>query len=286
VTCRRSRLYHSDAVAERVQRVIAARLGGVPSRGAPSESEPSPAEPRVFVRIVRDRVQVSIDASGERLHRRGYRVDVVRAPLRETLAAALGMLLEQKSGGVSSPVWDPFCGSGTLLLEWLALSRGIAPGGRRRFAFERWPVHDAGAYARWLAEQSARPSPSDGSADVTAYGSDVSERAISAAVRNADRAGLGGACRWWAQDFRQAAVQIPTGTRILTNPPYGVRMARGKTRELYAALDELLSRRSDLRPVVLLCGDAEYVGRSQLGWRVELTFKSGGLAVRALSLGN
>src|SRR5262245_16561985 len=88
VTCKKSRLYHSDAVAERVEQVIAARLGQalVEHDGVGSQIH---SIARVFVRILRDRVQVSVDASGERLHKRGYRVEVSRAPLRETLAAAL-----------------------------------------------------------------------------------------------------------------------------------------------------------------------------------------------------
>jgi 23S rRNA G2445 N2-methylase RlmL len=205
---------------------------------------------------------------------------VGRAPIRETLAAALAMLLERQGG--TGPVWDPFCGSGTLLLEWLALVTGTAPGARRRFAFEQWPLHDADAYARWVAERDSAPRADVGQVQV--FGSDVSEAAISAARSNAQRAPWAKTTEWWAEDFRQAAERIPPGTRIVTNPPYGVRMGRGRSAQVLTAFEELLAARMDLRPVVLLCGDPDYLARSRLGWREQLAFKSGGLPVRALSL--
>src|SRR5690606_4141691 len=113
VTCRKSKLFHSDAVEERVGKVIAARRGGDGQAAVPAQ--------KIDVRIVKDWVTVSVDASGERLHKRGYRTHVEDAPLRETLAAAAARMLGGLSPAPISQVWDPFCGSGVLGLEWLQL---------------------------------------------------------------------------------------------------------------------------------------------------------------------
>lgn len=274
VTCHKSRLYHSGAVAERVREVIEARLG---APALPPATDGSGQ--RVFVRLDHDGVQVSVDASGERLHKRGYRSHVGAAPLRETLAAALALQLETASGeGAATPVWDPFCGSGTLLTEWLLLCAKRPPGAHRRFGFEDWPIHDPRAYAAFVEQQPLGVELSE----VRAIGSDHSAAAIAAARENSQRAGLRAACRFITADFREAVRQIPEGTRVLTNPPYGVRLAPGGAGRLLRQLERVLIERRDLRPVVLATTDRSYPTRSRLGWRPALSFKSGGLSVQAL----
>ncbi|MBN1611212.1 MAG: hypothetical protein JW940_31555 [Polyangiaceae bacterium] len=277
VTCHKSRLYHSDAVAERSRRVLEERLGS---------AEPEHCRPRVFVRVDRDVVQASIDASGDRLHRRGYRRHIGEAPLRETLAAALVCLADEALRARSLPpdhpvgLWDPFCGSGTIPIEWVALRQGELPGAHRGFAFERWPIHDAGIYAEWLASELPKPRPSP----AFAYGSDASMKALRAAEHNAHTAGLSQHCRFMRADFEQAARQVPSGTLVVTNPPYGVRLARAGLKELYARFDQLLTARTDLRPVVMACGFAPYLEYSRLGWVVAAEIKVGGLPVRLVRL--
>jgi putative N6-adenine-specific DNA methylase len=280
VTCHKSRLYHSDAVAERTRRVLERGLG---SAGAEHRC------PTVFVRIDRDVVQASIDASGERLHRRGYRKHIGEAPLRETLAAALVCLaddaLRSRSVPADRPVelWDPFCGSGTIPIEWMARRRRELPGARRGFAFERWSIHDAGAYAAWLARELAKQRPATACPGF-AYGSDASTQALRAAEHNVQAAGLSQYCRWLHGDFEQAASQIPSGALIVTNPPYGVRLARAGLTQLYARFERLLTVRTDFRPVVMACGFAPYLEHSSLGWNVAAEIKVGGLPVRLVQL--
>jgi len=280
VTCHKSRLYHSDAVAARVRRVLQERLGS---------AEGEHRCPTVFVRIDRDVVQASIDASGERLHRRGYRTHIGEAPLRETLAAALVCLaddaLRSSSVPVDDPVrlWDPFCGSGTIPIEWVALRRRELPGAHRGFAFEQWPIHDPGAYAAWLACELAKQRPSMVSPGL-AYGSDASKKALRAAKHNAQTAGLSQYCQWLHADFEHAASQVPAGALVVTNPPYGVRLARAGLREVYVRFERLLSARTDLRPVVMACGFAPYLEHSRLGWDVAAQIRVGGLPVRLVQL--
>ena len=135
VTCRKSKLYHSDAVAERVLAVIA----GVAPSGTEMKSRSfNPDEDEeeyqgkggsglFIVRIVNDQCEISADSSGELLHRRGYRKEVAKAPLRETLAAAM-VLASGWDGRRGEPLLDPLCGSGTIPIEAALIARGIAPG--------------------------------------------------------------------------------------------------------------------------------------------------------------
>ncbi len=143
VTSRKSRLYHQDAVAERLERAVLAAFPGARAVRAPSDADALdddvtslPGVQRFLVRIVDDELTLSVDSSGALLHRRGYRQASAKAPLRETLAAA--MLLALRWDG-SRPLVDPLCGSGTIPIEAALLARRIPPGWRRRFAFERWP---------------------------------------------------------------------------------------------------------------------------------------------------
>ncbi len=140
VTCHKSRLYHSDAVGERVLGAIADRLKK-PVVHEKFDENADHLPQLIVIRVVNDICSVSIDSSGSLLHRRGYRLETAKAPLRETLAA--GLLLSSSWDGLS-PLIDPFCGSGTIAIEGALLARHIAPGKNRRFAFMGWPEYDPG----------------------------------------------------------------------------------------------------------------------------------------------
>ena len=156
VVCHRSRLWHSEAVAERARAVIEHHLGQ-PLR--PGKNADEANIQTVFVRIAGDIVQPSIDASGELLHRRGHRRFIGPAPLRETLAAALVLVLRSSTDAAKIALWDPFCGSGCIVVEWLESLLGWSSGRDRTFAFEQWPVHNAQAYARWIENRRSNTAP-------------------------------------------------------------------------------------------------------------------------------
>lgn len=274
VVAHKSRLWHSDAVAERVLDVLRERVGV----GAAASAARAPS---VHLRLTKDRVQVSMDASGERLHRRGYRSHVAEASLRETLAAALVRVAHGEAPEAQA-LWDPFCGAGTIGLEWLELRLGRAAGARRRFAFQDWPTHDAAGFARWVAAQAATPG---GAGDaLRVIGSDVSAKALHAARANATSAELESHCRWIHGDFESAVAEIPLGAVVVSNPPYGVRVRRAG--ELLARLRRVLQVRRDLRPVVLLLPtDARLSRQAPLRFERRFRTSNGGLAVVVEALG-
>jgi putative N6-adenine-specific DNA methylase len=189
-----------------------------------------PKVQRFVVRVFRDEVTISADASGALLHRRGWRQEVAKAPLRESLAGA--MLLGARWDG-SVPLHDPFCGSGTIAIEAAQLARQMAPGRARRFAAECWPSVGVAPLAAAREAFRALELPR---AAVPISGSDRDAGAVTAARANAERAGV-------ADDveFVQAtvsALEPRDGSGLLiTNPPYGVRVGeRDALRNLYASL--------------------------------------------------
>lgn len=227
VTCRKSRLYHSDAVAERVARGITRRLAGVRvAAAAPDDGDDEAAQPfdasarvqRLLVRFDRDHCTISADASGALLHRRGWRLDTGKAPLRETLAAAL---LAASGWPGDVPLVDPMCGAGTIAIEAALLARNIAPGLARDFSCEAWPGADArlAAAVRDEARQAIRPATA---APIVAADRDAG--AIVATTTNAARAGVLADLTIVHQSLSLTAL-AELGARgwLVTNPPYGIR---------------------------------------------------------------
>ncbi|MBX9928276.1 MAG: hypothetical protein K2X99_05110, partial [Gemmatimonadaceae bacterium] len=181
VTCRKSRLYHSDAVAQRLGNALLARVPD--ARVVKWSDEEDDQVQRFVVRLMRDECTVSADSSGTLLHRRGYRLESGKAPLRETLAAAM---LLASGWDAASPLIDPMCGSGTLAIEGAMLARGIAPGSGRAFAGERWPSGDAAVWRE--ARATARAAERAINFPILASARDAG--AMAAASANAERAGV------------------------------------------------------------------------------------------------
>ncbi|GHT74669.1 RNA methyltransferase [Bacteroidia bacterium] len=175
---------------------------------------------------------LSLDSSGESLHKRGYRIDEVDAPLSEVLAA--GMILLTGWRGESNFV-DPMCGSGTLLIEALLIALNIAPGVfRKEYAFEKWDDFDAG-----LFELISSDDLHERAFAFKAYGSDSSPKAIQATAKNAKNAGL-----FKYLDLKVLPVQqiteAPEKGILITNPPYGERLNPRDLEQIYSALGERL----------------------------------------------
>jgi putative N6-adenine-specific DNA methylase len=271
VTCRKSRLYHSDAVAREVVKAIAIKLGK-PAALVKFDSTTPPPQ-LVVVRLAQDVCTISLDASGELLHRRGYRLETAKAPLRETLAA--GLLLAA-GWDASSPLLDPFCGSGTIPIEAAMLARRIAPGKDRRFAFMHWPGYDSDLwhdiYSQALKNETASP--------VLIQASDRDAGAIRIAQANASRAGLLEGIQFTCQAF--SAIQPPPGPGwVVTNPPYGVRVSpTNDLRNLYTHLGDVLRALCPGWHTGILCSSDFLAGHTRLPFDRTLSLVNGGIAAR------
>jgi putative N6-adenine-specific DNA methylase len=281
VTCKKSKLYHSDAVAQRLADAAMWAVPGVHAEGGSIGEDESPEgeDAALFiVRFFRDRCTVSADASGELLHRRGYRQATAKAPLRETLAAAL--LAASEWDGVA-PLVDPLCGSGTIPIEGALLARRVPPGVSRSFAVERWPGMTADLAAAVRAEQSARTLDS---APGPIVGSDRDAGAIESASANASRAGVGADVDLAVHAL--SGMRIPAGGPgwIVTNPPYGVRVGEsGRVRDLWAQLGHVLRQRAPGWRVTLLSPDPALERQLQIRMRVVTKTTNGGIPVRIVS---
>lgn len=260
VTSRKSRLYHLRGIAERLAAWLDAPTEGV--------------QQRFIVRAVRDRFTISADSSGELLHRRGYRQETGRAPMRETLAAAMLLAAEWQA---EHPLLDPFCGSGTLPIEAALIARRIAPGLTRSFAFQQWPTHQAEAWTRLLDDARARVLPRS---PVTLAGSDRDAGAISAAQGNAERAGVAADVSFQVAAL-SAAPSPGSGATILANPPYGGRVGGPDLRDLYAQVGNV-ARRAQAGMVGLLVADPHLAAQSRLAFEERFRTTNGGIDVRFL----
>jgi putative N6-adenine-specific DNA methylase len=279
VTCKKSKLYHSDAVAQRLADALTGAIPGVRAEGASgADDDAVDGHAQLFVvRVLRDHCTVSADTSGALLHRRGYRQVTAKAPLRETIAAAL--IAASGWDGVS-PLVDPFCGSGTIPIEAALVARGIDPGANRTFAAERWPGVSRTLGARVRAELAERAQPR---ARTFIAGYDRDAGAIAAAVANAERAGV-------AEDLTFAersisAARFPQGEKgwIVTNPPYGVRVGDAdRIRDLWAQLGHVVRERARGWRVALLSPEPSLERQLRLPLRAAATTSNGGIPVRIM----
>jgi putative N6-adenine-specific DNA methylase len=301
VTCRKSRLYHSDAVAERVLGAIAGAASSnielragtsvtdeygvdpadVGVDGGSSEAPSGESTQLFIVRIVNDQCEISADSSGELLHRRGYRKEVAKAPLRETLAAAM-VLASGWNGRRGEALLDPMCGSGTIPIEAALIARGIAPGLRRDFQFMQWPGFDR---SRWNSiVDKAQNSVVNPTLDIV--GADRDSGAILAATHNAERAGVARDLRLSADSLSGSISRIDNVAYgeawILTNPPYGVRVGESADlRDLYATLGNALKMRHGWR-IGLLTSDAVLAAQMRLPLWPRFSTSNGGIPVSFL----
>ena len=274
-SCRKSRLFHQRAVAERILAALGSS-GEIPGGSEPEEDQEVPGQ-LILVRVFRDECTVSLDSSGALLHRRGYRQATAKAPLRETLAAAL---LLASGWNPDTPLIDPFTGSGTIPIEAALLARRIAPGLNRDFAFRRWPRWDEQVW-RQLTDQArewARPR-----APAAMLGADRDAGAITAARSNAERAGVAGDIEFRCEAVSRLAPPPGTGA-LVTNPPYGVRVGDArKLRDLYARLGQVVRERLPGWRATLLLPSTPLERATGLRFNELLRTRNGGLAVRVVS---
>jgi putative N6-adenine-specific DNA methylase len=265
VTCHASRLNHTVRIAETLESSLNQALG--------RSTNPAGDKPQlVLARIVEDQVVLSIDSSGELLHRRGYRHSVTAAPLRETLAAGVLMLLGWHG---TVPLADPMCGSGSFLFEGALLVQRQAPGLNRSFAFMHWPGFREGLW-KLLCDQARRGEIEAG---ITLRGADENPEAVAAANDNLHNCTF--ASRIAIEQCALAAQPVQAGLGLVVcNPPYGKRLSLDDNPEAYyAELGRQLQRVYPGWQVAMICPDPALAKTTGLPFRQIATLDNGGLTV-------
>jgi putative N6-adenine-specific DNA methylase len=224
---------------------------------------------------------LSVDGSGESLHRRGYRPRLGLAPLKENLAAGLIRLTGWDG---SRPLADPLCGSGTLLIEAACMALGRQPGLERRFAFERWPDFQGRLWAAELEAAAAeqRQLLADGRPLAPIVGQDADAAVLEQAQTNAEAAGIADWVHLQHGDCRD--FMPPPGPGLLVcNPPYGERIGEHDALEqLYADLGRMLKERCSGWELWLLSGNPELTGALRMKASRKVPVSNGGIDCRWL----
>ncbi|KMK93564.1 THUMP domain-containing class I SAM-dependent RNA methyltransferase [Rossellomorea marisflavi] len=191
---------------------------------------------KIEVAIHKDKASLTLDTSGQGLHKRGYRVGQGDAPLKETLAAAL---IQLTTWNPDRPFVDPFCGSGTIAIEAALIGQNIAPGFNREFLSEAWPMMDGDVWDRTRMEAEDQANYDQ---PLEILGTDIDHRMIAIAKENAIEAGLGDLVKFKQMQVRDFTSELEYGV-IVGNPPYGERLGDRKEVELmYREMGQAFSK--------------------------------------------
>ena len=268
VTSRASRLIHTGRIAEVCQAAIAKSMG--------EEEGDNGKVQKIFLRVDDNCSQVSIDSSGENLHRRGYRQASVAAPLRETLAA--GCLLACRYDG-SVPLLDMMSGSGTFAIEAALIALHRPPGLKRMFAFMDWPRYRPGLWQQLLIE-AQRGEKSTLPASIIAV--DNNPKAIIAAQKNLEIVGLADLIQLSCANMQQLQPQFSHGLMIC-NPPYGERLGKDASlKALYHDLGRVYGRTFAGWQGAIICPESELIKSTGVSFSPVLRFSNGGIKVALL----
>ncbi len=198
--------------------------------------EETGAEYTVLISMLSDIATLTIDTSGAALHKRGYRIHAVEAPLKETLAASMIMLSYWQK---DRSLYDVFCGSGTIPIEAAMIARNIAPGLKRDFASKHW---DFLGDTLWNEAITQAQSAINHEIKLSIFASDISLEAIDAAKANAMEAGVEGDIHFIRKDFKDVEFRNDYGV-LISNPPYGERLLDGiDVPELYVNLKNVVAK--------------------------------------------
>lgn len=234
-TCHKSKIYHAGAAKERVENALSAHGYTVPEYAADAQFN-------IRVRIERDLVTLSLDTSGDSLHKRGHKEAVNKAPMRETMAS---MFLREAGYSGKEPLYDPMCGSGTFPIEAAEIARRLDSGRARTFAFQTLSNFDVDTFD--AMRSPVRPAAFD------TYGSDRDQGAVHMSAANAERAGVSDVASFSLAQIGDITPPCDTPGLVIANPPYGGRIGNNKPLfGLYAALgDRLKTHFKDWRAAIV-----------------------------------
>jgi len=272
VTTHNSKLYHKKGISERVAGAISDALGKETKLVSADQDDETGEAPMVVVRLIHNFCAISIDSSGAHLHRRGYRLHIAKAPLRENLAASL--LIASGWPGHQSLI-DPFCGSGTIPIEAAMIAAGLPPGRNRKFAFQDWPIFERETWKQVLNNRVVAPALEM----PFIAGSDRDAGAIKASRANAERAGVEAMIDWKCRSISDLELP-PSPGWIVTNPPYGERVQGGPDlRNLYARMGSVWRQHGSLWHIYLLTSSPKWSGQLGMPSTLRARFNNGGIPV-------
>jgi len=272
---RRSRVYHTGGISERIYNAITGAFGQAPMIARETDEVVA----NVAARFEEDVCTISLDATSTPLHRRGYRLDGRKAPLREDIAHALVLA---SNWSPDTAMLDPFCGSGTIAIEAAGLAMGLPPGRLRPPALQQTARFDVDAWQEVVGEGT----PRDPVAPIAA--SDRDKGAIEATRSNAERAGVQNAIQCEAHALAAvpwfASGNAPKQGTVITNPPFGVRIqGNNSLMPLYQTLGHRIKALGSGWNAMILAQDVRLARRTGLHLKPSFTTKHGGLTISAMA---
>jgi len=295
VSASKSRLYHTGGIAERVEQGIYASLG-IDDKGKIDTDELNAKDDHrtvnLVVRVKDDFVQISVDTSANPLHRRGYRLQGAKSPLREDLAYAF---LRGSGWGSGDDrlfhLLDPMCGSGTIAIEGAAIAAGLPPGRLRPEPLNGSSLANGALWKHLISNAEGKVRD----VGMCAFGSDRDKGAISACNSNAERAGVSDliqfkACALKSTPWLSPKQKAPDKILIATNPPFGLRSSTNRdVYPLYKALADCYRNvQTDAAALSIIAHNVDLLRKSMAGEDSEVLFstKHGGLSVAAMQCVN
>ncbi len=228
---------HSQYAALKIKDAIVDRLRQ--ELGARPNVDTKDPDVRIHAFFAGGRCTLSLDATGASLHERGYRVQTTSAPLKESLASAI---IDLTGWNGTVPLYDPMCGSGTLVIEAARKALRIHPGlSRERYGCQRWPEHDSYLWQQTVAAMKAERRET---LDVPIFASDSDPAAIKAAQANAKAAGVAHVIQFEQRKIEDSVPPTATPGILVVNPPYGERLGKDAAlSELYRKIGEVWKER-------------------------------------------
>lgn len=256
ITNRRNKIYHAGAAVERIERAISEEFD------ASIAASMDDADVVIKTRIVSNNVMLSVDSSGDGLHKRGHKQAMGKAPMRETMAA---MFLRACGYDGHETVLDPMCGSGTFLIEAAEIACNLMAGRGRTFAFQKLASYDEAKVQKIRDAWQTRASTQH------FYGSDRNVNVIGFSNANAKRAGIGNMCSFsptpLSEVKRPESQDSSVGGLVMVNPPYGARIGKKKDLvALYTAFGTVMRERFQGWRVGMVTSDTSLAQCTKLPW--------------------
>jgi len=272
VTNRKSKIYHAGAAVERIERAISEEFG------IPIVKSITEAEIVIKVRNNDNNLTLSVDTSGEGLHKRGHKQAMGKAPIRETMAA---LALRGCGYMGNETVFDPMCGSGTFLIEAAEMARNMMAGRSRSFAFEKLASYDFAAVEKMRADWEVQDTKHH------FLGSDRNVNVIGFAKENAERAGVSENCSFAPIALSKAKRPSGPPGLVMVNPPYGSRIGKKKDLfSLYAAFGDIMRERFQGWRIGMITADNQLALATKLPWLpTAAPIAHGGLKVKLYRTG-